>query len=236
MPANTNKTGSKSSIAVAPAMLSEAAEHGDMIFLNMTEGIYRCTFKYLEWLRRGPLLFPSARFFVLGDDDIFLSFSHLQADLLSVAEQTHAREYVLYGLLMWKAYYNNATMATHTGFASWDFFDWAAVAQRRTMHKCRAAMARRARLTSSQLQRAPPSVSSAAPFLAPGYDELLGHDLYPSARTERTSATLPASCYVIRKDHMRAVLTGAVSALPQEVRTPVSTGPEASCVPMRACS
>ena len=30
---------------------------------------------------------------------------------------------------MWKAYYNNATMATHTGFASWDFFDWSAVAQ-----------------------------------------------------------------------------------------------------------
>ena len=52
--------------------------------------------------------------------------------------------------LMWKAYYNNATMATHTGFASWDFFDWSAVAQRRTMHKCRAAMARRARRASNR--------------------------------------------------------------------------------------
>ena len=38
-----------------------------------------CTFKYLEWLRLGPTLFPRARFFVLGDDDIYLSFSHLQA-------------------------------------------------------------------------------------------------------------------------------------------------------------
>jgi hypothetical protein len=35
---------------------------------------------------------------------------------------------------MWKAYYNNATMATHTGFASWDFFDWSAVAQVHALH------------------------------------------------------------------------------------------------------
>ena len=65
--------------AVAPELLHEAATHRDMIFLNMTEGLYRCTRKYLEWLRLGPTLFPRARFFVLGDDDIYLSFSHLQA-------------------------------------------------------------------------------------------------------------------------------------------------------------
>ena len=34
---------------------------------------------HLEWLRLGPTLFPRARFFVLGDDDIYLRFSHLQA-------------------------------------------------------------------------------------------------------------------------------------------------------------
>ena len=129
-------------VDVTPALLREANAHRDMIFLNMTEGLYRCaswwrerplgsatarhpawgchsgsgrallwsnccaaqspmrgqdvepasteaadckhstpgcTFKYLEWLRIGPTLFPRARFFVLGDDDIYLSFSHLQA-------------------------------------------------------------------------------------------------------------------------------------------------------------
>ena len=61
-----------SAIAVAPELLHEAATHRDMIFLNMTEGLYRCTRKYLEWLRIGPTLFPAAKFFVLGDDDIYL--------------------------------------------------------------------------------------------------------------------------------------------------------------------
>ena len=36
---------------------------------------------------------------------------------------------------MWKAYYNNNTMETSTGFTGWDFYDWAAVAQRRAMAK-----------------------------------------------------------------------------------------------------
>ena len=81
----------------------EANTHGDMIFLNMTEGIYRCTRKYLEWLRIAPSLFPSARFFALGDDDIFLSLAHLESDLRAVASYTRPDERVLWGLIMWKA-------------------------------------------------------------------------------------------------------------------------------------
>jgi hypothetical protein len=38
-------------IAVAPALLREANAHRDMIFLNMTEGLYRCT----SWWRECPL-------------------------------------------------------------------------------------------------------------------------------------------------------------------------------------
>ena len=85
------------------------------------------TRRYLEWLRLGPTLFPRARFFVLGDDDIYLSFGHLeasrpprrrpatpcaepatpraqpvtvrvQADLRAVAAITREDELVLYGL------------------------------------------------------------------------------------------------------------------------------------------
>ena len=40
------------------------------------------------------------------------SFGHLEADLRLVAAATQpTSEMVLYGLLMWKAYYNNATSA-----------------------------------------------------------------------------------------------------------------------------
>ena len=37
---------------------------------------------------------------------------------------------------MWKAYYNNVTMVTSTGFTGWGFTDWAAVAQRTQMDLC----------------------------------------------------------------------------------------------------
>jgi hypothetical protein len=69
---------------------------------------------------------------------------------------------------MWKAYFNNATLATHTGFASWDYYDWSAVAQRRSMHKCHAAMARRAELRrlTSGAQGAAASTAGAAAIAA----------------------------------------------------------------------
>ena len=186
-----------------------------------------CTFKYLEWLRIGPTLFPRARFFVLGDDDIYLSFGHLQAsrpslpplqphvpatpcaepvairvqaDLHAVAAITREDELVLYGLCAarvlaclacaWPGLVlyictacalqadvegllqqrddgdahglrlmglfrlvrcragacacpcNACACAPHV--RSVLIRDGPAVSQRRTMHKCRAAMARRA--------------------------------------------------------------------------------------------
>ena len=42
----------------------------------------------------------------------------------------------LWGQIMWKAYYDSATMSTSTGFSGWETVDWAAVAQRRSMLHC----------------------------------------------------------------------------------------------------
>ena len=50
---------------------------------------------------------------MLGDDDVYIQFAHLEADLRLVASQT-SDQHVLYGLIMWKAYYNNNSMETST--------------------------------------------------------------------------------------------------------------------------
>lgn len=121
-------------------VMREAADQGDIIFLNMTEAKHRCSLKYFLWFGVARKLFPTAQYFVLGDDDVYVQLAHLEADLRLVHAQT-AGEGVLWGLLMWKAYYNNNTMETSTGFTGWDFYDWAAVAQRRAMVKCRTSTA-----------------------------------------------------------------------------------------------
>ena len=114
----------------------EAEVEGDIIFLNMTEAKHRCALKYWLWFKLAVPMFPTARYFMLGDDDTFIQLDHLKADLDNVYQQTQD-QHVLWGLIMWKAYYNNETMETSTGFTGWDFFDWAAVAQRRAMVLCR---------------------------------------------------------------------------------------------------
>ena len=51
-------------------ILREAAEEGDIVFLNMTEAKHRCSLKYFLWFGIAPKLFPTAQYFVLGDDDV----------------------------------------------------------------------------------------------------------------------------------------------------------------------
>ena len=50
-----------SAVAVSPALLREAAVHRDMLFLNMTEGLYRCTFKYVPVEQMQPVERPLMR-------------------------------------------------------------------------------------------------------------------------------------------------------------------------------
>lgn len=115
----------------------ENRTYGDIVLLNTTEGRFTCGRKYLLWLRTALILFPSASYISLGDDDVYIQLDHFDADLRSIGSNRFATRNVFWGLLMWKAYYNNVTMVTSTGFTGWGFTDWAAVAQRVEMEKCK---------------------------------------------------------------------------------------------------
>jgi hypothetical protein len=116
----------------------EAGEHGDMVLLNASEGRFTCSRKYLLWLRAALAMFPSVLYIGLGDDDIYIQLDHFVDDLRSIRKESGATRHIFWGLIMWKAYYNNATMVTSTGFTGWGFTDWAAVAQRTQMEACRS--------------------------------------------------------------------------------------------------
>lgn len=171
---------------------AEAAETQDIVFLNMTESPARCSLKYLLWFELANKVYPAARFVALADDDTYIQLAHLEADLRLVDAQT-AGQQVLWGLLMWRAYYNNASLVTNTGFAGWDFADWAAVAQRRAMVLCSREMQRHGTRNAS-----------------------LGHISKPctesrSSKTKKRPGTCQhPMCSRLRRDHVLAVRTNEV--------------------------
>lgn len=134
-------------IAISPGamppsnVLQEAEEHGDIAWLNMTEGSPRCSLKYLLWMKMAPELFPSIRYVVLADDDVFVQLGHLEADLQIVHGRSNQERYILYGLFQWRAFYNHVQMLPNTGFNGWINTDKRAVAVRRTIDRCMAEMA-----------------------------------------------------------------------------------------------
>ena len=127
----------KTNAAVLAEAGQEAAKHGDMLLINTTEGRFTCSRKYLLWMQHALQLFPSAEYIGIGDDDIYIQLDHFFADLSGIRLDSRATKHIFWGLIMWKAYYNNATMVTSTGFTGWGFTDWAAVAQRMQMEACR---------------------------------------------------------------------------------------------------
>ena len=127
----------KSNVAALAEAASEARQHGDMLLINTTEGRFTCSRKYLLWMQAALVLFPAAEYIGLGDDDIYIQLDHFVSDLRSIRRDAKATKHVFWGLMMWKAYYNNVTMVTSTGFTGWGFTDWAAVAQRTQMEACR---------------------------------------------------------------------------------------------------
>ena len=119
------------------AARSEAAAHGDMVFLNASEDTFRCAAKYLLWFRHVGSTWPAARFVAMGDDDTYIQFDHLEADLRLVRTQT-AGEHVLWGLLTWTAYYNNATLSPSVDFHGWQAADVGARRFRQRVEACGA--------------------------------------------------------------------------------------------------
>ena len=95
------RNGNHALNASSPIVM-EAERERDILFLNMTEAKHRCSLKYYLWFKLASQAFPSAGFFMLGDDDVYIQFAHLEADLRLVASQT-SDQHVLYGLIMWKA-------------------------------------------------------------------------------------------------------------------------------------
>lgn len=160
-----------------------------------------CTAQYLLWFEAGLRLFPDARYFGSGDDDVYLSPGRLEADLLSVAQaQRSPDELVLYGLLMWKAYYDTASMSTSTGFSGWEWHDWTAVAQRKGMLLCRA-WAHWAR--DSRCRREHKNATRAACASQPLLES--ADDLGAFIRA------IPV-CKALRRDHAKAALMGTFDA------------------------
>ena len=74
----------RSNGAALAAARREAAEHGDVLLLNTTEGRFTCSRKYLLWMRAALVLFPSAQYIGIGDDDIYIQLDHFSADLQSI--------------------------------------------------------------------------------------------------------------------------------------------------------
>lgn len=117
------------------AAYSEAATHGDMLFLNTSEDTFRCSAKYLLWFRHVASTWPAARFMATGDDDIYIQFEHLEAEMRLVHAQT-AGEPALWGLLTWAAYYNNATFSPSVEFMGWGVTDVRAWRFRERVEAC----------------------------------------------------------------------------------------------------
>ena len=122
--------------ASAPDRGSVLSESRDLVLLNESETPFRCGFKYVLWFAYALKAFPTAAYFAAGDDDAYFQLSHLEADLRYVHEQAAAAP-TLYGLLQWRAYYDNVTLDCSTGFMGWEFFDAQAMRVRRAMEACR---------------------------------------------------------------------------------------------------
>ena len=116
---------------------SEAVTHGDMVFLNASEDTFRCSAKYLLWFRHVASTWPAARFMATGDDDVYVQFDHLEAEMRLVHAQT-AGEPALWGLLTWAAYYNNVTLTPSGDFQGWGVADASAWRFRQRVEACAA--------------------------------------------------------------------------------------------------
>ena len=137
------------------AIVDEQRQHGDIVFLAMSESRFNCALKSLLWFEHCATAFPKASFYALADDDTYLQLEHFELDLRSVGLQEN--EHLLYGLVMWYGTYDNATMVPHEAWGGWGYSDAGAVRLRRRIERCREAG------SSSGGGRANPCAKLAAP-------------------------------------------------------------------------
>lgn len=109
---------------------AEARRAGDIIFLNVTRDYFGCGWRYILWFREARRRYPSARYIAAGDDDTYVQFDHLSVELERLA-RAHRGERVYWGLMIWRAYYNNFTLEPSALWEGWSHKDSAAVRTRR---------------------------------------------------------------------------------------------------------
>ena len=130
----------RTSLALATLREEEARER-DLLFVNQSEGFFECARKYLLFYREALSLYPRAQYLVSGDDDAYIQFAHLEAELRSVPHAVG--QLTLWGLVTWRPYYENVSMDTSgVGFMGWVAHDWPAVRLRLTIDECNAAFVR----------------------------------------------------------------------------------------------
>lgn len=158
-------------------VVREAASHGDLVFLNMTERFYLCAWKYHLWFRHAARAFPAAAWFAVADSDAFVQLAHLGEDLGAVGRLVasgDATRHVLWGLIMWKAYYNKVAEEPAREFSGWLPRDERALGMRRRLERCASLLANRS--------DAPPRPE----WLLPGKGPDAPYDAWASAVLERS--------------------------------------------------
>eukprot|EP00966_Prymnesium_polylepis_P234809 5431048-Prymnesium_polylepis.1 len=108
-----------------------------MLFFNLTESRFRCAEKYLLWFDFALRHFPSAQWIASGDEDTYIQVAHLADDLGATSSEGLA----LYGLVMWLAFFNQASFDTLDGHMGWSSSDERAVSRRRAMQRCAESLA-----------------------------------------------------------------------------------------------
>ena len=118
------------------AVRLEQDVYRDILFLNMTESRFVCALKYILFFRHCKEALPSARFYVLADDDEFIQLSNLESDLRTLRPDRN----VLWGLVMWEALFQAKSLVTHLGWGGWHYTDKGAVAIRHKVARCRRSL------------------------------------------------------------------------------------------------
>jgi hypothetical protein len=91
----------------------------------------------LLWYEYCARHFPRARYYAIADDDVYLQLERFEVDLRSLRAPVDAN--VLWGLVMWYATYDNATMVPHEAWGGWAYSDAGAVRTRRRIDRCQSA-------------------------------------------------------------------------------------------------
>ena len=152
--------------------------------------LVRClgsAWKKVLWYRHAIAAYPTVQYLAIADDDSYVQLAHLVADMRTV---TTSSRYALYGLILWKAFYNQVSLEPATLHSGWGYADYAAASLRERLETCREYLANTSttppagrRLSSTRSKRKPKRTGPSTPCakFAPKVQSLLAAgELHPS--------------------------------------------------------